>query len=127
MKTYEEREAEIFANDLARAERGTVSEKAKASKAWSDALANDPELIAERVDWLLAGHYGKGAYDAAWKRVRSEYVAPTSWLLETIAALEWMVGKRDHYHVYIKIPYIKQAAVFDAIAAVVLRATKSNE
>lgn len=119
MKTYEEREAEIFANDLARAERGTPAEKRKANQQWKDALANDPALIAERVGWLLAGHYGKGAYDAAWNRVRSKYVKPSFWLLETIAALEWLVGKRAHNATLRKVPPARQHAVFDAIECTV--------
>jgi len=90
-QAYLLREWEIFLRDMARADRGSAKDKRAAMKLFAEHAADDPELVAERISWLLAGHYGKGAYDRACELVGSRFVKPTTHLIALIATLEWMV------------------------------------
>jgi hypothetical protein len=123
---YRQREREIYERDLLQAERGTAKEKREAQAAWVDDLTNDADLIAERVSWLLAGHYGKGAYDAAWGAVNSIYIKPTSILLEIVAALEWSVPRGYFLTADRKVPTESLARVHAAVERVVDSAKKEE-
>ena len=66
-----------------------LPERREARKEWAYSLDKEAETIGERVSWLLAGNYGKGAYDYAREclaRPRMNHVAILSQL---VAALEW--------------------------------------
>lgn len=72
-------------SELKRIERQSPDDITDHADEWLATCELDPELIAERVGWLLAGHYGKPAYDHA--RIDWD---PASCIV-LIAALEWMV------------------------------------
>lgn len=123
---YIANEKRIFLAAMARAERGSPKEKREAFEGWRNAL-QDPELIAERIGWLLAGHYGKGAYDAAWEAVDSRFIKPTTSLLAIIAALEWMVPRTMALKAEQQITPSQLAAVFGAVENMVTSAMKEAE
>jgi len=62
--TYEQRERDILRADLARVDNEPLADRQAAREDWRKACAETPELVAERVSWLLDGCYGKGSYDA---------------------------------------------------------------
>lgn len=57
-----------------------------------DYCRNYTDTILERIDWLLAGHYGQGAL-LAYKALGPRHNR-RAWLFCTIARLEWGVSNR---------------------------------
>lgn len=55
---------------------------------WRYSITSEPETVAERVGWLLAGNYSQESYSAAWAVLagRGNHVAALGIM---IAALEW--------------------------------------
>lgn len=125
-KEYIENARRLFLADMARAERAKPGEKRKAKAKWVAALTGDPELVAERVAWLLAGHYGKGAYDAACLAVESDFVKPTFALLAIIAVLEWDLPNRMFLSSWSLVPPTSTQAVLDLVEHVTSEVRKAR-
>ncbi len=90
---YEERERKMFERALT-VPGLSATERAEAEAKWEDCLANNPELVAQRVAWLLDGDYGYGAYQAAHEVLADTVTANlkmnrVTWLIVAIGALEW--------------------------------------
>lgn len=71
-------------------DRAPLAERKEACAELTDAMANRPAIVAERLDWLLAGHYGRGEYERAWMALgaggRSNREAN---LMQLVAMYEW--------------------------------------
>ena len=91
---YERREVESFQRQLREVEKLPLSERKENAQRFAEDLHRDPELIAERVGWLLNGSYGRGAYTKAMQMARSPRMNQGAWLVQTTAALEWRVPPR---------------------------------
>jgi hypothetical protein len=65
-----------------------LSERRLAREEWYEALT-DEKLIRERLNWLLAGNYGKGAYDVAWTIKNAKRGNRTAQIAQLLAAVEW--------------------------------------
>lgn len=86
---YEKREHTKYLADLARAGKATAHEISMRVARFQADCASEPALVADRVGWLLAGHYGYGAYREAWRMI--DRPAPVAEFLEVLACLEWDV------------------------------------
>lgn len=119
---YAAREAAEFRRQLAEVEHATLADKREARDEWVRAMRETPQIVAERVSWLIDGCYGKGAYDVArvvLGRPRSNRVA---WFGQTIAALEWGCPMVWAMRAWSKLSETEQAAVNGAILAVIRQA-----
>lgn len=88
---YEQRAAQEYWNRIREIEGAPLADRKEACAEFLEVMRNRPEIVGERVGWLIEGHYGRGEMQAA-KRVlemsaRSNKVAI---LTQMIAALEWM-------------------------------------
>ena len=90
---YEAREAQEFQRQLREADKNP-SRRVDA-KYFGEQLAAEPELIAERIGWILNGSYGWGAMKAAERVVANARMNRHAWLVQTIAALEWQCPQRS--------------------------------
>ena len=91
---YELREVQEFQRQIAAVEKLPLSERKENAREFAKALHRHPELVAERVGWLLNGSYGRGAYTKAMQVARSPRMNQGAWLVQTVAALEWSVPPR---------------------------------
>lgn len=92
---YETRELIAFTTQLAFVERAPLSERRENAKEFANTLRDAPELVAERVGWLLNGTYGFGSYTRALEVAKNKRMNRAAWLVQTIAALEWGCTQRD--------------------------------
>ena len=90
-EAYEAREFHSFMKDMKEVEKLPLGERKANARDFALTLHNDPELVAERVGWLLNGSYGAGSYAQAQQVARSPRMNQAAWLVQTVAALEWHV------------------------------------
>ena len=57
---YEQRELADAARNEREVERAPLAERKEAQEAFFQAIKHHPEIVAERVAWLLDGQYGMG-------------------------------------------------------------------
>lgn len=85
---YERDEARRFRAQLDQVEKAPLSERKEGRDQWAGALRT-PEIVAERIGWLLNGSYGRGSYCAALVVIGNPRMNVKAWLGATIAAIEW--------------------------------------
>lgn len=86
---YEQDERRRFLAQIAAVENTPLSERKEAHREWREALTESPEVVAERIGWLLNGSYGQGSYAATLKVIGNPRMNVQAWLFRTIACLEW--------------------------------------
>jgi len=111
---YEMHEAGLFQKDLKEVEKRSLAARRAAAMNFADDLAHDPALVAERIGWLVDGHYGYGSYKAA-HRVLSGRGNKEAWLVQTIGALEWQVPPRMTVQIWKKLTLSQKSALHKAI------------
>jgi hypothetical protein len=121
----------LFLNAL---QRAPLADRREAKAEWQDAITNQPQLVAERVAWLLNGCYGEEAYTAArqvvtnprnavaWLAARQVVTNPrnaVAWLAQAIAAHEWGCPPREAWAAWRALTAEEREAVNSAIRAAV--------
>ncbi len=85
---FEQAERRRFLAELEQVEKAPLSDRKDGRTAYTEALQT-PELVAERIGWLLNGSYGQGSYCAALQVIGNPRQNVQAWLGQTIAAIEW--------------------------------------
>ena len=88
-RSYEMNELRQFHKQLEYVEKAPLSERKEACREFHEAMVKYPELVGERIGWLLDGNYGFGSYQAAHRIVKSPRMNRVAALTQIIAALEW--------------------------------------
>jgi hypothetical protein len=87
---YEMRERAEFNRALGEPDKDPLSERKEACANFLDAMASKPELVGERIGWLIDGNYGYGSYKYARDVVIPNRRANRqAQLTHIIGALEW--------------------------------------
>lgn len=122
---YKEREDHF--HRIGEIEKAPIADRRAAKAEWRAALA-DLHLIKERIDWLLAGHYGKGAHMVACQILAMNKRAnKVAGLAQLIAALEWRCPAKMARDAWKELTGVQQIAVNDAIKAVIETRETDNE
>lgn len=106
---------------LAQATKQSLADRKEAQSTWLEALIRYPEQIANKIDWLIEGHYGYGEMLVARNvlsnpRNRSGKVAQ---LAQLIACYEWGCDDRSARAAFKKLTPEQQAQVNALIQAVI--------
>lgn len=80
--------------DIARVEKAPLAERKASAEEFYRDMKQDPALIAERIDWLLEGHFGEEAYRHAREVLGRPRMNREAWLIQTIGTLEWSSPQR---------------------------------
>ena len=94
-REYEEREYKEFKRQLLSTLELSKKDKLEARAELLEALRNDPKLVAQRINWMIDGNYGYGAYRQAWSLIDRPRANRAAWMVQTIGALEWQVYPND--------------------------------
>lgn len=121
-RNYEGREIDSFLADLARVEKAPLADRKEGARHFAQAMGHDPELVAERVGWLLDGNYGQGSYIKAREVARSPRMNRVAWLTQTVGALEWQSPWAMTRAAWKKLTKAQK----DALDHAVMRALKSH-
>lgn len=87
IEDYQQAEIRRFQAEIARIEKAPLFDRREGKKELIFALNVNHKCITERISWLLAGHYGAGAY-YSFKRMSKRHNR-RAWLLINMAALEF--------------------------------------
>lgn len=111
--TYEANERKLFLAQIREVENAPLDKDSAAELA--DTLATNPELIAQRITWMLDGSYGKGAYDAAHDVANNRRMNRNAWMVQTITALEWNVKSSKVRAIWKKLTPLQQRSINFAV------------
>jgi hypothetical protein len=86
---YEARERTRYHQQRSEVECDPLSDRQAARTDWLEAMRDTPQIVAERVSWLLAGDYGYGAMHVAREVATNTRMNRVAGLGQMIASLEW--------------------------------------
>jgi hypothetical protein len=86
---YARRELQEVDQRLREVERAPLADRKEAAAAFLAAMRDDPEIVAERIGWLLNGTYGYGQMQKAKRVLASPRMNRSAALTHMVAAYEW--------------------------------------
>lgn len=114
-------------NEVQEVEKAPLHERKEAAKEFYEAMRDAPELVAERVGWLIDGNYGQGAYLKA-KQVlgMSKRANKAAQLNAMTAAMEWKCPGAMAVAAWKKLTPAEKAKLDHAIQAEIKSAMESE-
>jgi hypothetical protein len=119
-KTYELNELQRLGKQLSDVESASLADRKASAAVWYDAMSQTPETVVERINWMLDGSYGFGAYVMAVRIATGGKRLNKAWRLGTlIAMLEWSCPAQMAVKQYKRLPVDKQEALNVAIVKMI--------
>jgi hypothetical protein len=87
---YERRELTEAQSKLNELRRAPLSDRKEAQAEFLKAMRDNPELVEERIGWLLGGSYGYGPMVLAKRVLGNTRMNRSAALTQMIGAFEWM-------------------------------------
>jgi mRNA-degrading endonuclease RelE of RelBE toxin-antitoxin system len=123
---YERRESQEAAQRLHEIERAPLADRKEAATDFLAAMRDHPEVIAERVGWLLNGNYGHGQMQKAKRVLTAPWTNRSATLTHMVAAYEWQTPNAMAVAAWKKLTKGQQAKLEKAVQAVIKRAESAE-
>jgi len=124
---YEMREAQEFQSTLREVDRAPLAERKEACAEFLEAMRHSPDLVAERIGWLLDGNYGYGSMQAAKRVIKgSSRMNKAAQLTHMVAALEWRCPARMAAQAWKALSSSEKKALDRAVGAEIKAAERSE-
>jgi len=123
---YERRELDDAARHEREVNRAPLADRREAQAEMLDAMANRPEVVAERVGWLLDGNYGYGPMLLAKRILHAKRMNRWAALVQEVGVREWACP-RDMTRAAWKKMTKSQQTLLDAAVDVVIAAAEKEE
>ena len=91
---YDKREIQSHYVNIDATESAPLWDRQAARDEWLHDMRTDPQLIADRIGWLLGGNYGYGSYLISRQIADNKRLNREAALSQMIAALEWRCPAR---------------------------------
>ena len=115
---YERRERAEALRRLEEIRRQPLSDRKEAQATFLEALRK-PDLVAERLGWLLEGNYGHGAMLMAKQVLNSPRMNRSAALTQMVGAFEWMTPSDMARAAWNKLSAREKAALETAVRAAI--------
>ena len=119
---YERRELADAHKKLAEMRRAPLSDRKEAQAEFLKAMREDPELVAERIGWLLNGSYGYGSMLMAKQVLGSPRMNRSAALTQMVGAFEWMAPEDMVRAAWKKLSAGEKAALESAVQGAIASA-----
>ena len=95
--------------------RAPLADRKEAQAKFLEAMRDDPELVAERVGWMLGGSYGAGEQILAQRILKSPRMNRSAALTQMVGAFEWMTPEDMVRAAWKKLSASEKAALETAV------------
>jgi hypothetical protein len=123
---YERNELREARQHLTEIERAPLADRKEAAAEFLEAMRDDPELVAERVGWLLNGTYGYGEQLMARQVLDRPRMNRSAALTHMVAAFEWQTPNAMAVAGWKKLTKGQQAALERAVQGAIKDAERAE-
>lgn len=116
---YERRERAEAQAKLREIEKAPLAERKEAAAEFFAAMRDQPEIVAQRVGWLLDGNYGQGSWQIAKQVLASKRSNRTAALTQLAGAFEWQSPEAMTRAAWNKLSKSEQTALDRAVREVI--------
>ena len=119
---YERRELADAHKKLDEVKRAPLADRKEAAGEFLEAMRKDPEIVGERIGWLLAGNYGYGSMLLAKRVLGSPRSNRSAALTQMVGAFEWQSPEDMTRAVWKKLSASEKARLESVVQATILSA-----
>lgn len=123
---YERRELQGAQQQLTEIERAPLADRKEAASEFFEAMRDRPEVVAERVGWLLDGNYGYGQMLMAKRVLGSPRMKRSAALTHMVGAFEWSTPGAMAIAGWKKLTKGQQVALEKAVQAAIRSAEREE-
>lgn len=123
---YERRELSDAHKKLVEFQRAPMASRKEAQAAFFEAMRSAPELVAERLGWLLDGSYGYGAMLLAKGVLGRPRMNRSAALTQMVGAFEWQSPEDMSRASWNKLSASEKARLESAVQATIARAESAG-
>jgi hypothetical protein len=123
---YENRELSQANQQLREVEKAPLADRKEAAANFLAAMRDHPQLVADRIGWLLDGNYGYGAMQMAKRVLGSPRMNRSAALTHMVGAFEWSTPSAMARAGWNKLTKGQQAALERAVQGAI-RVAESEE
>jgi hypothetical protein len=116
---YERNELNRADADEQRINRTPLRDRQEARASFQEAMATDPAVVAERISWLIDGHYGYGQMVLAKRVVANPRLNREAILNQMAGVFEWQCPRVLAQAAWGKLSPAQKKALSAAISVVV--------
>lgn len=124
---YERRELADAHRTLDDLRRHPLSDRREAQADFLEALRDHPEIVSERIGWLLNGSYGYGPMQLAKRVLASPRMNRSAALTQMIGAYEWQCPEEMSRTAWKKLSATEQAALERSVQLAITSAEQAIE
>jgi hypothetical protein len=116
-RAYEMRELQEARRAEQEVDRAPLSERKENMQSFYESMRDEPETVAERIDWVLTGNYGYGQMLVA--RQATKRTNRPALFTQLVGVYEWRCPRRMAVDAWKKLTKVEQAKLQLAVEAVV--------
>jgi len=122
---YENRMRAEAMKKVTKVERAPLADRKEAQREFAEAL-KAPDLIAERLGWLIDGNYGYGEMMRAKQVLKSPRMNREAALVQMVACYEWLCPQRGAMEAWKKLTAPEKKMLSRAVEIVISEAEKEE-
>lgn len=126
MSDYDFREMGEAMREITAIEKAPLAERKEAAHEYYEAMRDRPEVVAERVGWLLNGSYGYGHMLRAKRVLGSPRMNRVAALSGMVASVEWRCPGKGAVDAWKRLTPSEKHKVDSAIKAEITAAEKGD-
>jgi hypothetical protein len=123
---YERSELREAQQRLTEVEKAPLAERKEAAAEFLEAMRDNPEIVGERVGWLLNGTYGYGQKMMAQRVLKAPRMNRSAALTHMVAAFEWSTPNAMAVAGWKKLTKSQQAALDRAVQGAIKNAERAG-
>jgi hypothetical protein len=112
---YELREIQEAQGKLAEVRRAPLADRKEAARDFFEAMRDNPQIVGERVGWLIDGNYGYGSMLLAKRVLGAPRSNRAAALTQMVGAFEWQAPEEMTRAAWKKLTAAQQAALDRAV------------
>lgn len=114
---HETRERIDFNRLVASVGKKSLRDRQEARAEFLLAMIESPEIVAERIGWIINGSYGAGGYFIGREVLANKRMNRAAWFTQIVAAVEWQCPTNFAVDAYKKLTAAQRAKLDAAVKA----------
>ena len=117
---YDQHEVRMTQRKLDALDKQPLADRKEARREFKAAMASNPNLVANRIDWMLDGNYGRGPYVMARQVMgMTSRANKAAMLTQMIAGLDWSCPDRFARTAYKKLTQEQQDLLTSKVQTII--------
>jgi hypothetical protein len=125
-REYEQREIALAHRQIDEVNKAPLRDRKEAQMTFFEAMRDAPNVVGERIGWLLDGNYGYGSMMLAKRILNSPRMNRTAALTQMIGVFEWQSPEVMTRQAWKRLTAVEKAALAEQVQRAIEDAEESE-